>query len=116
MSIWDLNESAVAKKVLDDRKETDIGTVTRVVEHTEDEDASNFEVFVSLEGGNRVEKFVTVSFSKRDTIEVPSVGDTVICGRHCIGRISWGCIKKADHHSNSEHITASRPSREGRYE
>ena len=78
MSIWDLNESAVAKKVLDDRKDTDIGTVTRVVEHTTDEDASNFEVFVSIEGGNRIERFAAVSSSKRDSIEVPSVGDTVL--------------------------------------
>jgi len=78
MSIWDLNESAVAKKVLEDSKSTDIGTVTRVVEHRREDDVSNFEVFVSVGGGDRVERFAPVVSSTRDTIEVPSVGDTVL--------------------------------------
>jgi len=78
MSIWDLNESSVAKKILEDEKRTDIGTVTRVVEHKQEDDVSNFEVFVSVGGGDRVERFAPIVSSTRDTIEVPSVGDTVL--------------------------------------
>lgn len=59
-------------------KELRVGKVLKVYEHLEEDDDSNFEANVSVDGGTRLERLSPVSASSPDSIDVPKVGDTVM--------------------------------------
>lgn len=72
--------SFIQQKARELIEEERIGTVSRVYEHNEAGDSSNFEVDVQIEGDTKEERVTPVVASSGSTINVPRVGDRVIVG------------------------------------
>jgi hypothetical protein len=76
--MFDRNRVSQQKQTINKTtKNAEIGTVTKVFEHIGDDDTSNFEVNVQLEGGVSTEDKVPVEFDGSSAIDVPKVGDKV---------------------------------------
>lgn len=72
--------SFIENKIRDKVDEQRTGKVLTVYEHLEDDDNSNFEADVSVDGGTRIERVSPMTHSGSDKIDVPKVGDTVVVG------------------------------------
>lgn len=70
--------SFVRQKAKDIVEHQRTGVVTRVYEHQDVDDTSNFEVDVLVDGGTRKEATVPIATATSDSITVPKVGDTVV--------------------------------------
>lgn len=72
--------SFIEKQIREQIDEQRIGKVLKVYEHLEDDDKSNFEAEVAVDGGTRLERVAPMTHSGSDKIDVPKVGDTVLVG------------------------------------
>jgi hypothetical protein len=68
----------IDNKRRDVQKETKVGKVTRVYEHTDQVDDNNFAVNVTVNGETREENIVPLTSSSPNSIQVPKVGDSVV--------------------------------------
>lgn len=81
MEQFDRTQSSFIKNKIDDEiDEQRVGKVLTVYEHLEDDDKSNFEADVTVDGGTRLERVSPMTHSGSDRIDVPKVGDTVLVG------------------------------------
>lgn len=66
-----------ASELIEDER---VGVITRVYEHNDPNDNSNFEADVQIKGGTTEERIVPLSTSNASSINIPRVGDKVLVG------------------------------------